>query len=121
MAQNSSGIHRCPLLCSRHVDRGPQVKAQDSYLPLTLVQRLGHKGGDERGLAFQEIARAMCRMLVLAMHTAPQAYPAPANRHSTALKRWRTDVALGKSSRGRPREERGGKSMSHDAVEPRGP
>jgi hypothetical protein len=38
-------------------------------------------------------------MLVLAMHTAPQAYLAPANRHSTALKRWRTDVHLGKSSR----------------------
>jgi hypothetical protein len=35
------------------------------------------KGGDERGLAIEEIGWARGRMLVLAMDTAPQAYLAP--------------------------------------------
>jgi hypothetical protein len=68
-------------------ERAEPVAQPATFYPL---QRLGHKGGDQRGLAFEQIARARGRMLVLAMHTAPQAYPAPANRHSTALKRWRT-------------------------------
>ena len=45
------------------------------------------KGGDGARLAFEEIGRARGRTLVLANDRPIQACPAPANRHSTSLRR----------------------------------
>src|SRR5215204_5308674 len=61
------------------------------------------KGGDGARLVFEEIARARGRTLVLANDRPIHACPAPANRHSTALRRWciYVPLTLG-SSRGRP-------------------
>src|SRR5215203_1254374 len=46
------------------------------------------KGGDGARLAFEEIGKARGRTLVLAYDRPIQACPAPANRHSTALRGW---------------------------------
>jgi hypothetical protein len=49
------------------------------------------EGGDEARVAFEEIGRARGRALVLALDKPTQACPAPANRHSTALRGWGKD------------------------------
>src|SRR5215216_631121 len=83
---------------------GQSQQRRAGYL-LSPTERLGQKEGDERGLAFEEIARARGRMLVLAMHTAPQAYQAPRKQAFYCPKTLAyISVPLGKSSRGRPRE-----------------
>src|SRR5215203_6244955 len=61
------------------------------------------KGGDGARLAFEEVIRRQGAGHLYWLSTPTQAYPAPANRHSTALRQWRKHALLSlENSRGRP-------------------
>ena len=84
-------------------------------------QRLGEKGGDERGLAFQEIARGKGPDARFGYAHSSTSIPSPRKQAFYCPKTLvYISVALGKSSRGRPRQGVQ-EPMNHDAAVPKDP